>query len=707
MKQLLVALILILSLAVQLQAAPVIPWQEPTAQYRLELTTEHPENCMGFPLGRHLLPASLEQGLAVYDGKGNKLGYSFTPENGFLLIAAAPTNSDRLVYFGFSQKHPQQNWQKKDGILPQGLTLAMEVIRTRIDYPAVIERFKKRQKEPDANAFLGYFTYRHRRVDIIPTEKVRLDTVPKRYNRFTGITFTGMLKIDRRSDWDLRLECNSGALLEIDGRVLSFWFGESREKEKIVRQSTIRLEAGSHLLRLYYQYNGGSPFLNLEWKPKDETDFRPLTSNMFHPGWPGEVSSLRNLEGQRFPMIKREWVRSLYVNKTEKLSWQRFLLPENCTGAEWQVDGTGVASGNAADLLLSNPEKQLVKVTPGNGWTSFTTTIGKDYQEEKITYPQLYLKNYSPLMFFDDEESEITIEVDSGLPTTVKAELELSPNQPNPIWQNKTELLKLGQARSGNDDFAPTDTWKKTYRLLPQEWNAPLQLDMKLKMGGYLFQQHRIRLVPLNRLTDVAGGDDWFVDARGAQVIPILHRPTMAERRTWTLPRRVGEALLAPEHILLFADREDLNGLTKSSKAIQTVYWPDDESAQLKDLLQSFCRFRVELLRSRADGVVIMTPSLQRWAWLPPDVLNLLLAGLLETANANSSLGFVCLATPIPNGQTTAAVEQRWCNQIKKLARDYEIQLLDLNAQLLPIPETERRAVTENILKKQFGIPQN
>lgn len=700
-KRLLLSALLLLTGTLLLNAAPEIPWQEPDAAYRLELTTDHPENCTGFPLGQTLLPGGLAQGVTAYDGKGNRLGYSLKPETGFLLLSPAPGSTQRLVYFGFKHPRPTQNWQKKDGILPGGFTLAMEIIRTRIDYPAVVARFKKRKKLPDPAAFLSYFTARHRRVDVIPTGQVKLDAVPKRYNRFTGITFTGMLKIDHPTDVVVGVDTNSGTLLEIDGRTIFFQFGETPKQGKFAHPVPLRLEAGSHLFRLYYQYNGGIPFLNLGWRLAAEKEFRPLTAAAFSPGWPGEITVLRNSTGQSFPLVKREWVRHLFVSKTEKLSWQRFILPSSCRQAVWRIDGVEAARGNSADLLLKNPETQQIAVTPGNGLASFSAVAGKDYQEEKIVDPQLYLKTFAPLMFCDDEDSEFTLEADSGIPGLVYADLVLQSADPGPFGPGGQQMLVLGQAQMEQDHFAPANLWKQSWTLpaatLQQLKTAPLQTSWTLKMGGRTFDTRTVVIAPLAALSDLRAGDDGFTNTAGALVIPVLHRPSLAERRTWTLPRQIEAALTAPRRLLIVTACRNLTPLpTDANTAVSFLYWPDADSSELKTLLQTFIAIREQLAHQSADGIIIMPPTLRQWAWLPPATVPLLLSGLLETAVHNPAVHTILLTTPLPDASPT--VEARWNDAIKRLARDYDLPLLDLNARLKISPRPDFSSAWQQLL---------
>lgn len=698
----------LLFLAAAGAAQTPVPWQEPDAAYRLELTTEHPENCAGFQLGRNLLPADPEQGLAVFDGKGNRLGYNFSRKNGMLVISPSPNDRQRLVYLGFAKPREVKFWQREHGTMPGDEKLVMELSHSRIDYAKVRERFKKRNRKPDASALAGYFTPRRRIHETVVKNQVKLNEIPRRFRKNISVAFTGQLKITTPGEYTFAADSNSSMFLEIDGRALFFRFEEHPKNGNWKEQATVKLAAGMHQFRMCYHYNEVYPDVEAVWRKPGEKEFKSFSADDFFPGWPAENPILVDRLNQHLPLATREFTRTLQYGKEEKIFWVRYRLPESKQTFRWLLDQTEVGHSHQVDLLIRDPDKQVITLEsdPSSGFCPLVAIPRRSYQEDVIVYPDLYLKTFAPIMVFDDEEFSLTLETVSAMPGMIHANLQIAPDRVNPVWKAVTEKLELERENNAADEFVPAASWKKSFSVPAGAVNRPLQLELVLSMAGREFDRRTIIFRPWKEITSIQGDETGFTDGKGHRVIPVLHRPTLAERRTWALPRQLTEVIKAPRRLLLVADGRPTE-LTKaleqqlnaSGTEVEILTWPEANS-KLGALLQAVGTLKTQLTKTKADALILMPPDLDQWSWLPADTIPQLLSALLESAVANPGLNSIAVATPVPSRLAAEMVEYRQSTAIKKLARDYEVRLLDLNA-AMKTPEKNGKALSGGSAENQ------
>jgi hypothetical protein len=428
-----------------------------------------------------------------------------------------------------------------------------------------------------------------------------------------------------------------------------------------------------------------------------------------------EPLSLFSNKGQRFPVIKFE--KRGYFQDSNKRQFIFGLETNFTTGSDndqivWLVNGRNIDSGRKVALAFDDmiPENIACVVNDSKPFKVFIPVDMKDTGE--LLHRDLYVKINAPVFIYDDETLDMSVEFHSELPVDIRARLGVSSN--NDLFKSY-EKLRLFRKTLTEEMFPTHDFVKENFKLEGRKIKDGTELvfdiegssdNLSSNEEAFSFDSKKITFKKLAECKELKTVNGYFTDSQGNRVIPILHRPTLEEKRTWSLLNTL-PLLLGEDSLTVIADNfgEDV----KLSDKLYEKAVIDDiklvfEDWKLKspdaDLMAAVAE-KIEFIRNSETKVLLIIPSsYPLLRGVAPRLQQRLLAALIQTAHANKKIKKIILATPFPlaeayAGNTTMKV---MIGNIQRLVEEQEIDFTVLPK--ISSAEKESQVITTHPVKE-------
>jgi hypothetical protein len=301
----------------------------------------------------------------------------------------------------------------------------------------------------------------------------------------------------------------------------------------------------------------------------------------------------------------------------------------------------------------------------------------------------LYIKLNAPVLIYDDEILDLTVEYHSELQIDTSAFL--TANSDSKLFDGfDTEHFFPG---TGNEPlFRIHDFVKRNFKLKGAEIKSGTELEFSIRTPGgnpgddyidFYFDNRRIIFRKLSECGTLYSENNYFVDIDGHRIIPILHRPTLADKRKWSLLKSL-PGIWERAGLLVISDNfgkfsSDLSALM-FEKGYELEFSDWNLSRYDADIV-SAAAAKINLLRDTDVDKVLIIPSLYPLKrGVPPRLQQRLLAAMIEAARANENIREIILATPFPLPEIFSSNENMKIlrSKVEQLVTEQEIDFLTL-----------------------------
>lgn len=515
--------------------------------------------------------------------------------------------------------------------------------------------------------------------------------------------FKGNLVVPETGTYEFRLNSNSTRILRIDGKEVHRKTGIFRSSDPASIGSTdhlsLELKKGIVFLEYIYYKEQSATWASLSWKKKGGSEFRLLSSDDFAPAFPVIPLKLEDFEKNRYPLIRRDDSLALFTGKDDPYSMDRFtVLSPDVLSWRWELDGNEIS--RHFKYILLKPKTNILRFRPDirSGYPAFDVPLRNRAGEKIAVKPNLSLKLWAPRFLYDDESCSLTLEIDSALPAPVTVDFSGKVSEDEPSLKSFSEILEIpSMPMEGENRYAQSRILKRFFRLEGADlFGKKLSADYSISLPPLVFDRKGILFSPVSALPELSTNEDGLCDGEGRKVIPILHRMSLHEVRSWELLRRIETELHRMKRVLVIAENfgdfgKELESLLERRGA-ELEFIPLNEGASpsgsvLTETIPSVMR---HLKNSSADTAILIPPGTNRHGTAGQDT-ELYAAALISELLLNCDpIRSVFLATPLPlspdDAASQGADEETFCENLRKLRREKGFRILELNSLLKKDP---------------------
>lgn len=505
--------------------------------------------------------------------------------------------------------------------------------------------------------------------------------------------FKGLLVIQSDGNYTFAIKSTNNSLLKIDDKYVLGQDDIHELSEKWELTATIALSAGLHEFQFFYQQNQGNVFATAAWKKDGQDDFKALTASNFAPsGIEAEISPFKDQNGLEYPVISYTPVAFMSF-EDKKLLWEKLTSRASPGGNEniiWCLNDATVAKGASIDIIPG--EKENLKVTvksEGGRFQDYPLILPRPFKSSETCDPSIFIRFRDPSFIFDEENLEMSIEAYSELPEDISLILKTYSAKANSAFSNGIETLKLKRKiQAEKYKFVTPHVYKKSFKLNGSELKDGLDVVFNFILPPVIFEKVTYRFMPVQECRNLRETQYGLVDSENRRIIPVLHRPDLAEIRSWALLDYAMDKILPLKKTLIISEDFGKNGNSFQKKiaseffkrGIRTEFlsWKRDTDGG-QPFRDSFVSFMEKIKNSDADRVVIIPPSVDMWKGSTLRIEERVIAAALILINENKNFRTVNLCTPFPSVFSSSA-EKGTVTAVKKLMRDFGTELIDLNS---------------------------
>ncbi|MFA7232226.1 MAG: PA14 domain-containing protein, partial [Victivallaceae bacterium] len=538
--------------------------------------------------------------------------------------------------------------------------------------------------------FLNWFT---RKKMNIRGEKeisaVYLPRLPFNTRRNFGAIISGNLVVPADGEYEFAVNSTSSTALLIDEKTVIMWYGVHERTDNWTKTVKLQLTRGLHSFVFYYHKNNSAAYATAAWKKVGANNFSPLTEDEFSPGWLNHPVSCENRLNKQYPLVKHTAMYWIFTGKQQKALWEKLtIISGDASKYEWEQNGKVFAKGSNADIIFSgsNPV-QVVLRSQDKTFSELAITSYSGDRELEPLRPDLFLKLNAPDFIYDDEILDFYLETVSKLPEPVDCAIETTTDNPGSgFTSGKINLTMPGKIVADQERFTPDSVHKSLTVLNGKTLKDGANVEFSLSVTGMTFDRKQIRFMPLAELPELQYETDGLKDGDNVRIIPILHRPTLSEVRKWQLPSLIRNQLSQTKKLLVIGD--DFSSLNSTlannlkqklaAKNIQLEFYPWQQTDDRIIMLDSLTSLLPAIKQSTADIALIIPPAADLSDEISTRTRTRIIAALVEALKNNPNIRTIKLSTPFP-GIVSRENEPELVTALKKLVREYNIQIIDLN----------------------------
>ena len=527
------------------------------------------------------------------------------------------------------------------------------------------------------------------------------------------------LNLPAPGKYQFAIKTNNMAQLYLGRKCLLNIGSKNVSTEKWRETKLIEIKSNKVELEAYYRGIMDKTHLVIGWRAEGEKAYKFISQKDYIENHKLQALALQSQGGRDLPLIKYRKA-GYFQNPDGKQFLLEFEASNSTDNISWQIEGKTVANGKKAVLTFYNKIPHEIACVIDND-PPFKVTIPEDERADpgELLPRDLYIKLSAPTLIYDDEVLDLTTEYHSELQIDTLAFLTAESNSKMFEGFDKEHFFP----GTGNEPLFRTHEFvKKNFKLNGAEIKSGTELEFSVRTPGgnpgedfmdFYFDSRRIIFRKLSECGRLSSENGYFVDTDGHRVIPILHRPTLADKRKWSLLKSL-PALWGKSGFLIIADdfgkfSEDLSALTLG-KGYKLKFADWNLSLHNADIVSATAA-KINLLRETKAEKVLIIPSLYPLKrGVSPRLQQRLLTAMIETARANENIRDITLATPFPLPEIFSSNEniKTMRTKVEQLVIEQEINFLTLpelpcanDSQVITTyPTTQTKAYARMIVEK-------
>ncbi len=515
-----------------------------------------------------------------------------------------------------------------------------------------------------------------------------------------AIRFSGKLFIQESGLYEFEVSGNTLWMLEIDGKTLGKGLSNPELPPDSASHFSCNLARGTYAFNFYCSRSDDTEDIHVRIRT-GAGPWESLDTRYFIPAPPLEAASLELRSGEPFPIVRRKELGTVFTGKTKSFRLTEFTADGELYWAGIGDDDRGgkitlaeqrigaVPAGGEADWGLADRRGNVI--TPSASGNELFMSVQKIGGNGELVFPQT---------LYDDEKFDITAALYSQLPfdLDIRVDGEFSPLKDGPESFRRGCLLP-GRRRVGRSlRFAESGELKLNFPFDAGKIDRVLDMSFRFYLPGLELSRLSGRIMPVSMLPDKLGYEGLHLtDADGVKLTPVMHRPSLSEQREWELLRVIMERNFIPREIVFIGGEPqipdaELDALEDKYKlVINRLRWPERDHAGRSRLLRGVAELLPELKNLTADTVVLVPPE-GDMANLPAELNARYIALMLEVLGQNMKVKRVLLAPPAPGLRPDEELWTKdWDLRLRRLAREYGIEFLELNAAPDPLKLLEEK----------------
>ncbi len=560
-----------------------------------------------------------------------------------------------------------------------------------------LRKFRRKEREIE-----GLLRQEERKQETRNAEKIFIDQDPHTSFNEMAAQFTGRLCVTDPGIYAFAINSRDSSYLLIDGRPVVSWLYKHEPSNGWEKSGEIFLTTGNHTLAYYWNWRRGKnvppPYAAAAWKKSGEQEFRMLEENNFSAASRAAVVCCSSKGGEVLPYVKYVLNGYFFIDREKRADW---LSCEAVKGEKefspvWKRGTETLSMRPQASFAPERASTPPIVLSSKEGAITDIRIDVPDYaltgDDNKGVEPDIFLRLSAPSFIFDDETLEMSLEIESRLAVKASVLLTVKTDRANGAIKEEASWLDFEPTSGGEGGpFAKQTVIKKKFEIKGEYFEKEqLSVTFAIAIPPLHIAQEAIRFIPLADCPELTCGfGSTLLDPHGRRVVPVLHRLTLSEKRSWSFAHSLLNELVKPKKVLVVADDFGGNGtsfqdvLTKAlaEQEIEIEFAAWDMSDGLSTMCDNLGKMRRVIAASDAEKLLIV-PSVWDTERGEPCRRQLrTLSALIQTAQTNEKIQTVILATPYPSFKDTA-IEHELVKGIKQdLKRDFGIEkIIDVNA---------------------------
>lgn len=503
-----------------------------------------------------------------------------------------------------------------------------------------------------------------------------------------AIRFSGKLLIDESGLYEFEVMGNTLWQFDVGGETLARGVYEPEMPPGMVTRFSRNLSRGTYPFSFYCSRNNDTEDVHVRIRT-GSGDWENLDMRYFTLAVPLEVEAVEMRSGGEFPVVTRKELGTVFTGKTSAFRLTEFSADgelyweESVPGGEEKIPLS--EQGSAAVAVRREQSWHLTdgrgnRVVPSSPRTELFMTVERPGAKPESTFPAT---------LYDDEGFTLSAALYSQLPfdLDIRAEGKFTPLNGGPENFNRAMLLPGRRRSEGGIRFSESGELKMDFPMHAGMIGDGFDFAFRFYLPGMELGRLSGRILPASQLPEKLGyRGSHLTDGEGTCLALIMHRPRLAEKREWELLRLVKERDPAPRELLIVGGEKQLTDgqleefSRKYGVGVRRRNWPARDPAGRSRLLRGLAELLPEFKKTVADTVILVPPE-GDMCNLPAELNARYLALALEIMESNPAVRRILLAPPAPGEDPRARLwEEEWELRIRRLAREYGVELLELNA---------------------------
>jgi hypothetical protein len=501
-----------------------------------------------------------------------------------------------------------------------------------------------------------------------------------------------LLDIPHPGKYQFALKSNNATELYVNGKRLLKLEKKQASKDKWTETKLLDLSENPVKIEAYYRSSMEDTSLVIGWRAEGEKEYKFITQKDFDDFNSVRPDGLVCRDGRKLPVVKYQRM-GYFQNNNDKQFLIDFETNFQAAKIDWRINDKTVDSGKKVTVTFAGKIPENISCVVDDS-APFKIVIPEDDLKEhgELLPRDLYVKISAPVLIYDDEVLDLFVEFHSELQIDIKAFI---AGESAPETFEAFRYLKPFGKTSNEELFRTRDFVKKYFKLDGGKLKNGAEMEFSIDAPaenadsgdeGFYFDRKTVIFRKLAECTELKVENGYFIDDKGHRVIPVLHRPTLAEKRSWSLLEAL-PLMLGQGSILIISD--DFGTETKFSTQLRRNAEAKDCDLKFEDWkLEPFAADivgetakKLKLIKDSQNDILLIIPSTYpSLRGISPRLQQRLLAALVETARANKNIRKIILTPPFPPEKPFAEnrIMQLMTENIQHLVTEQEIDFMSL-----------------------------
>ncbi len=505
----------------------------------------------------------------------------------------------------------------------------------------------------------------------------------------------GMLMLEKEGEYQFAVNSEGLSMITIDDATIVSWPFIHTKSDGWTHAGTIHLPPGKYTFRFYAQIEEKSDFAEAAWKKPGDHEFSILKDTDFIVPPKASIKSCSDSEGTSIPIVKARLMGRIFSDRTRSMDLYECRLVESGLdiSPDWEYGPILVKNETWIQFLAedgSEPEITMRYEQPGTYTAERKIKLAKIRKSNDVIEPEIEMDMNIPNFIFDDENLGMQSVIYSLVPNSLRAQLRTSSVPENSVFPKSSEWISLPAKAIGDEIYSPPESILRQFPLDGSKLaETPLHIRFSLSIPPLDIVEKNASFVPLGKCPGLVCEDGVTLrDTRGHRIVPVLHRPTLAEKRSWSFASSIADEIIGGGKTMVVSD-EFGTGKDPFSKhlrisigkktPIEFIPWPDAGSGS--SMLKGLPDVIAKLATTNASRILLIPSSLDIRRGVPARTQSRIICAALQTARANRSVRNIVICTPIPL-ENENQIEEELAREMKTNTRqDFAVnKVIDLSS---------------------------